>query len=79
MGRATEYRGIPQLIKRSPPSAEQLWTLAARLLAIKSILVKAEITTEEEFTRLEEGYLRGITKKRTEKIRETTFNKEKTS
>jgi hypothetical protein len=79
MGRATEYRGIPQLLKRSPPSAENLWTLAARLLAIKAILIKADITTEEEFTRLEKGYLRGITKKRTEKIRETTFNKEKTS
>ena len=79
MGRATEYRGIPQLLKRSPPSAENLWILAARLLAIKSILIKAELTTEEEFTKLEEGFLRGITKKRTKKIRETTFSKEKTS
>jgi len=59
MGRATEYRGIPQLIKRSPPSAEQLWTFAARQRAITEILIKANLTTKEEFTRLEEGFLRG--------------------
>jgi hypothetical protein len=79
MGRATEYRGIPQLLKRSPPSAEQLWAIAARQRAITKILIKAGLTTEEEFTQLEEGFLRGITKARTKKIRDTTFNKEKTS
>mgnify|MGYP003151092181 CR=1 FL=1 len=45
--------------------------------AIKAILIKADLTTEEDFIRLEKGYLRGITTKRTEKIRKATFAESK--
>tara|TARA_B100000131_G_scaffold298309_1_gene317765 strand:+ start:186 stop:419 length:234 start_codon:yes stop_codon:yes gene_type:complete len=77
MGKATEFHGIPHLLEGTPPSPEQLWKVVARMNAIKAILIKADLTTEEDFIRLEKGYLRGITTKRTEKIRKATFAESK--
>ena len=73
MGRATEFRGIPQITKRTPPSAEQLWKLAARINTIKHFLIENGTVSKEEFQKAEETLLATMQKKRAEKIRETTF------
>ena len=73
MGRATEYRGIPQLLKGTPPSAEQLWKLAARINTIKHFLIENGTVSKEEFQKAEDTLLTTMQNKRSEKIRDATF------
>ncbi len=73
MPKATELRGIPQILKRTPPEASQQWKLAARVNAVRHVLIREGIISKEEITEIENRILDSMTSKRAEAIRNTTF------
>ena len=73
MPKATELRGIPQILKRTPPDANQQWRLAARVNTIRHLLIRQGVVSKEEFTEIENKILASMTNIRAEAIRDTTF------
>ncbi len=71
--KATELRGIPQILSRTPPGPTQQWKVAARVNAIRHILIREAIVSKEEFTEIEDKILSSMTDMRADAIRKTTF------
>lgn len=77
MKKATELRGIPQILKRTPPSAEQQWRVAARVNTIRHLLIREKIVSKDEFTEIEDKILASMDEMRADAIRKTTFPSDK--
>ena len=77
MKKATELRGIPQILKRTPPEANQQWRIAARVNTIRHLLIREGVVSKEEFTEIEDKILGSMDEMRADAIRKTTFPTDK--